>query len=424
MAEKSASEWKAEVQALEERLHDAEHMIDAIRTGEVDAFAINKDDTSVVYTLESNDYAYRHLIEEFCEGAVNLTEEGLIVYTNKYFAELLKIPYEKLIGTEFEDYLDPGSKAAFAKLFHEALSGKSKGEINLRLEKRIIPVYISLTTLKPVMDLVGMVLTDLTDQKKQESLVLEYQKSLEKKNLELIQSNADLASFAYIASHDLQEPLRKIQTFATRIMEKESENLSEMGRDHFGRMQHAAERMQALIEDLLMYSRTNTAERKFEDADLGLIVDEIKTELKEDLEEKHATIDATNMCHAYVIPFQFRQMLYNLISNSLKFSRADKAPYIKIRSEIVNGSKLKNDKLKADKKYCHISVADNGIGFEQTYSEKIFELFQRLHGKLAYVGTGIGLAIVKKIVDNHFGVITATSEVNQGATFDIYLPMP
>ena len=124
-----------------------------------------------------------------------------------------------------------------------------------------------------------------------------------------------------------------------------------------------------------------------------------------------------------IIPFQFRQLLHNLLSNSLKFSIPDKEIFIKIKSEIIEGNKLISDKLIDKKKYCHISVSDNGIGFEQQYSEKIFELFQRLHGRTEYNGTGIGLAIVKKIVDNHNGVITANATVNEGATFNIYIPV-
>ena len=128
------------------------------------------------------------------------------------------------------------------------------------------------------------------------------------------------------------------------------------------------------------------------------------------------------MCEANIIPFQFRQLLFNLISNSLKFSNPAQPSYIKIKSEIAQGIKLNNAKLSAEKKYCHITVSDNGIGFEQQYSEKIFEVFQRLHGKNEYNGTGIGLSIVKRIVENHNGIITANGELNKGATFDIYIP--
>ena len=127
-------------------------------------------------------------------------------------------------------------------------------------------------------------------------------------------------------------------------------------------------------------------------------------------------------CNALVITFQFRQLISNLISNALKFKKENVAPHIIITAKTDKGSKLVNEKMSEDKNYCHIKIKDNGIGFEPRYSEKIFEVFQRLHGRAEYEGTGIGLAIVKKIVDNHHGIITATSNLNEGAVFDIYLP--
>jgi PAS domain S-box-containing protein len=255
-----------------------------------------------------------------------------------------------------------------------------------------------------------------------EKQVAERTKELADTNVELGKMNKELQTFAYISSHDLQEPLRKIQTFSTQIIEKEFQNLSESGKDKFRRMQNAANRMQTLIEDLLTYSRTNTQEGIFEKIHLYEIIEEVKEDLFEELQRRHATIEVDEMCEANIIPFQFRQLLLNLLNNSLKFSKPNEPLNIKIQSEIVEGANLNNQKLAKQVKYCHISVSDNGIGFEQQYREKIFEVFQRLHGQKEYNGTGIGLSIVKRIVENHNGVITATGEVNKGATFDIYIP--
>jgi len=180
--------------------------------------------------------------------------------------------------------------------------------------------------------------------------------------------------------------------------------------------------MQQLIDDLLAFSRINTTDHKFEKCELSTIVEEVKTELKDAIQEKHATIESNDLCAVNIIPFQFRQLLYNLISNALKFSRANIPPQIIIKSKIEKGSKLNVEKLSPEKKYCHITVKDNGIGFESHFSERIFGVFQKLHNKEVYEGTGIGLAIVKKIVENHNGIITATSELNNGATFNIYIP--
>ncbi|MGK2860910.1 MAG: PAS domain-containing sensor histidine kinase, partial [Chitinophagaceae bacterium] len=256
---------------------------------------------------------------------------------------------------------------------------------------------------------------DITERKKSETL-------LKNQNDQLEKMNKELESFAYVSSHDLQEPLRKIQTFASRITEKEENNLSDSGKDMFNRMQNAAKRMQTLIQDLLAYSRTNTTERKFEITDLNEIIAEVKEDLKEELQEKHAIIEANQLCDAKIIPFQFRQLLHNLIGNSLKFSNPNHPPLIQIKCEIAKGMKLNNEKLSPQNKYCHITVSDNGIGFEEQYNERIFEVFQRLHGKNEYNGTGIGLSIVKKIVENHHGIVTAKGKLNKGATFEIYIP--
>lgn len=243
---------------------------------------------------------------------------------------------------------------------------------------------------------------------------------LEQRNMDLVKTNEELSSFAYVASHDLQEPLRKIQIFSKRITEMES--LSATGKDYFERMRKAAERMQNLIEDLLTYSRTGSVERDFEKIELTEIVNEVKEYLKDEILQKNATIISNDLCECPVIRFQFRQLLHNLIGNSLKFANPGRPPVITINSSIKPGKELPLAGLEKDRKYCHISVQDNGIGFDPTFSEQIFGLFQRLHGKSEYPGTGIGLSICKKIIENHHGVMTAEGEPGKGAKFHIYIP--
>lgn len=242
----------------------------------------------------------------------------------------------------------------------------------------------------------------------------------EKQSAELLIANTELQAFNYISSHDLQEPLRKIQTFI--VMTIEEEDLSENVKNNLQRIQSAAKRMQQLIEDLLEFSRVKTTERKFIITDLKFIINEIKEDLKDVLKAKNATIDDSELFSVYVIAFQFRQLLYNLISNALKFSKAGVPPHIQIKSRIEKGSKLNNENLAPDVEYYHISLKDNGIGFEPKYNKQIFDMFKKLHSKDVYIGTGIGLAIVKKIVENHNGIITATGELDKGVIFDIYLP--
>ena len=240
--------------------------------------------------------------------------------------------------------------------------------------------------------------------------------------VELTIANKELQLFVHISSHDLQEPLRKLQIAASRIDGEDYNALSANGKEQFKRMKDAAQSMQTLIEDILSYVGTNKAEAKIGDADLKNIIAEVASEYKEIIDETRATIDTKELSEVNVVPFHFRQIVRNLMGNSLKFSDPHKPLNIIIKSNNITTSKLHNPKLIPGREYCHISFADNGIGFEAEYNEKIFEVFQRLHGKEKYKGTGMGLAIVKKIVESKDGIITATGKLHEGATFDIYIP--
>jgi PAS domain S-box-containing protein len=245
----------------------------------------------------------------------------------------------------------------------------------------------------------------------------------EKRAAELILVNKELEAFSYVSSHDLQEPLRKIQTLSSRILDIDRANLSTKGQEYLERMHSAASRMRLLIDDLLTFSQLSIADRRYEDTDLNIIVDEVKNELKEIIEERQVTIDSEKLCTIKIIPFQFRQILFNLINNALKFSKPDVPPHITIRSVIGKGIEFNEEKLLPEKNYCHFSISDNGIGFDPEHKDRIFEVFQRLHDTGQYAGTGIGLAIVKKVIDNHDGIINALGALNEGSTFNIYIPV-
>lgn len=269
--------------------------------------------------------------------------------------------------------------------------------------------------------LVGTLL-DITELKEANQQLAHNQALLKLKIEELNRSNTELEQFAYVASHDLQEPLRKIRAFGERIEGKFTDLLPADGLDYLHRMRTAAERMQTLIDDLLTFSRLTRTSDPYVTLELSSVVESVTSDLEYIIEKKCAQIQVDAVHALQAVPGQLRQLFQNLISNALKFSRADKSPEIKITSSVVTGSEEFNY-LKPGAAYCRITIQDNGIGFDSQYSDKIFVLFQRLHSRSEYEGTGIGLAICKKIVENHNGFIQAQSTEGTGATFTIFLPI-
>ena len=263
---------------------------------------------------------------------------------------------------------------------------------------------------------------DVTELKQAEHEIRKITDELIRYNKELEQTNKELESFTFVASHDLQEPLRKIQTFLSFIIEKESSGLSETCKAYMDRTIQAAAQMRELINDLLVYSRTTSAPEHFKKTDLNIILGHVKEEMKELIEEKQANIEANKLPALNVIPFQLHQFFINLLSNSLKFSRENIKPYIKIQADMADPQSLEKFDTDATKKYHRITISDNGIGFDPKYNKKIFELFQRLNNRTEYMGTGIGLSICKKIIENHEGFIMADGEPGKGAVFTIFLP--
>mgnify|MGYP003671589083 CR=1 FL=1 len=268
--------------------------------------------------------------------------------------------------------------------------------------------------------------TDIHDRKifidELESKVLQRTEELTSMNDELTRTNMELAQFAYVASHDLQEPLRKIQTFASRILETEFDRLSEKGKDYFSRMRASSTRMQQLISDLIAFSGANSAERHFELVDMNVLMNRLLDQLKEEIEHSGTTILVEKLPELLVIPYQMEQLFMNLLVNSMKFTEKGVQPIVEIAVTNVSLETKTNLTLPINKSYYCFAVEDNGIGFEAEYRDRIFQVFQRLHNRDTYEGTGIGLAICKKIVDNHAGKIVAFSELGKGARFEIYLP--
>lgn len=245
---------------------------------------------------------------------------------------------------------------------------------------------------------------------------------LQERNRELEKSNKELASFNHVASHDLQEPLRKIQTFISRVSDADKAVMSQSARDYLSKIEVSAKRMRVLIDDLLLFSRTNTTKKEFIKLSLNDLLENAESELAEIIEEKKAIITTSKLPKLAVIPYQIEQLFINLIGNSLKYSQPDSIPEITIESEKVNSSDYPDLLEPNIKKFHKITFTDNGMGFDPQFKETIFVLFQRLHSKTDYPGTGIGLAICKKIVDNHKGHIVADSTPGKGSVFTVFLP--
>lgn len=271
---------------------------------------------------------------------------------------------------------------------------------------------------------------DITDVQKAQQQLLE-------RTHELETSNAELQRFAYVASHDLQEPLRKIMTFAS-LLEKELHGTdAENVKLYMNKIVQSSGRMQQLIDDILAFSSLRITREAFRQTDLNAVLQQVLSDIEVTIETTGATIQASKLPVIEAIPSQIGQLFQNLISNALKFRKEDVPPVITIRYKVVGVDELKNYSLKDDTMlalrghtynwsrvhFLRIELKDNGIGFEETYAEKIFEIFQRLHSNKAFEGTGIGLAICKKIVDNHHGIITAAGKAGEGATFLIHLPI-
>lgn len=317
-------------------------------------------------------------------------------------------------------YVHPDDKEAVAKSIDGIIENKEVPFIYYKIVRPNFETRYFKTTGKLVTDQQGSKILlginfDITDE---HLLNIE----LQERNKELEKSNKELASFNHVASHDLQEPLRKIQTFISRVSDADKEVMSESGKNYITKIESSAKRMRVLIDDLLLFSRTNTTKKEFLKINLNELLDNAESELAEVIKEKRAVIKSNKLPKLSVIPYQIEQLFINLIGNSLKYSRPDVEPQISISSEKVSSADYPEIVDQSVKKFHKITFTDNGMGFDPQFKETIFILFQRLHSKTDYPGTGIGLAICKKIVENHKGHITATSTLGEGSVFTVFLP--
>ncbi|GAA4395140.1 hypothetical protein GCM10023187_01690 [Nibrella viscosa] len=321
-----------------------------------------------------------------------------------------------LIGMPIAQVLGKAFQSEMTQYFDDALTGLTRSLIQ-PIGERVYEVFVG-----PVNDETGETLMTMAIYR-DITLTRRYHRQMEQSIVELKRSNESLEQFAYVASHDLQEPLRKIQSFGDVLSDQYAQHLGENGVDLVARMQSAAFRMSGLIRDLLTYSKLATEHQTQQAINLNTVLTDVITDLEVTLRDKQACVESTDLPVIKGDPAQLRRVFQNLLSNALKFIKAGVRPYIHITSRQVAGTAIPNVALSDEHQlFYEISFSDNGIGFDERYLDRIFVIFQRLHGRNQYAGTGIGLAICKKVMDNHRGYIRASSRVGEGATFRIYLP--
>lgn len=368
-------------------------------------------------SLSGDDFS--HLKSAIDEAAiVAITDShGVITYVNKKFCAISKYSENELIGRThslINSQYHP--KDFFADMWRTISSGKVwEGEIRNRAKDGTH--YWVHTSIVPFMGDNGKpakyvsVRYEITERKLAEEKLHIYAKKLEV-------SNRELQDFASVAAHDLQEPLRKIQTFSDRLKTKAKDTLPDEAVDYVNRIQSSAHRMHLLINDLLSYSRVTTKAQPFTAISLNSVISQVVSELEIRLEQSQGNVVWHELPMIEADPMQLHQLFLNLIGNALKFRRADVRPEVKIEAKIIDPSPLGRAG-----KACEITVEDNGIGFDEKYLDRIFTIFQRLHGRHEFEGTGIGLAICRKIVDRHGGTITAKSREGSGSKFIVTLPI-
>ncbi len=378
--------------------------------------------------LAQSEERYHQMVAEVQEYAILLLDtEGVIQNWNVGAERIKGYKSEDIVGKNFRVFY-PKEDAANLKperLIKEAIETGRAIDEGWRVRKDASQFWASvvITALHDKQgNIIGFskVTRDLTERKMNEERLKEYAQELEQKNKELIRSNSELESFTYISSHDLQEPLRKIQILSDSILQNEADKLSDKGRSYLKSLIQNALRMQNLIQDILSFAQLSHAKDKTAPVDLNAVLKEIKSSIIESGPFK-LTIQLADLPTVHGISFQLRQVFNNLISNAIKYRKPkNDEVIIKVFSEKITADE-NCEPLIPGEKYYKISVADNGIGFDQTYANQIFELFKRLHSYSEYPGTGIGLALCKKIIENHKGTIKACGKKNEGATFEVYL---
>lgn len=371
--------------------------------------------------LRKSEQEFRRIWEGSLDGMRLTDEEGTMLLVNDAFCRMVSKTPEELIGQPFSVIYEAEQQEAILAKHKERFADR---DVQPMFERELLlwhggKVWFELSN--SFLEITGQpthllsIFRDITERKIAEERMSEFSARLER-------SNRELQDFAYVASHDLQEPLRKVAVFGDRLKNKYGAALEAEGLDYLDRMQKAALRMQSLITELLSFSRVTSKSQPFVPVDLEKIVTEVTADLEARIEQVGGRVESGSLPIIEAEPLQMRQLLQNLIGNALKFHRPEEKPIVKIEGTILR-DKIRRELDGTPRAMLRLTVTDNGIGFDEKYVEKIFQVFQRLHGREAYEGTGMGLAITRKIAEHHGGMITAKSKLGEGATFIVTLPM-
>jgi PAS domain S-box-containing protein len=416
-----------ENELLRSRLEEAEQTLDAIRSGEVDALVIQGEMGETIYALEGAERPYRIFFDQIAEGAATLSPNGTIIYTNRSLSNLLRMK-DGALGGDITSFVDPGFRKDLKALIKNALKRPTEGEIPfLTKDGKTILMKLSLNGLQlGEKKFVCLTAVDLTEKKRSEKELEEAmtllerrvtdrtvelertQEELQKHAEDLLHRNEELKQFAYAASHDLQEPLRMIVNYLSLLERKYQCDLDPTAQAYIHHAVEGGVRMRKLIDDLLLYSRVDMGDKNFSFVDMNKVIRDTMTTLDGPIQENKVEIVVDHLPTIIAKETHMVQVMQNLVGNAIKF-HGPSPPKICIAAT-------------TGEKEWKFAVSDNGIGLDMCYSDKIFQIFQRLHTKEEYPGTGVGLALVKKIIENHGGHIWVESEPGKGATFFFTIP--
>ncbi len=440
---KQAHDPVKEYEELKAQLEEAQETLRAIRRGEVDALVVSTNQGDRVFTLKGAETPYRIIVENISEGAVTLVADGIILYANAYFSLMLGVPLERVIGAYFNDFVCDEDRGCLPELFQTALREGAKREITLiTADKRCLPVYLSIQRLPgDEKNQLSMVITDITERKRAEealrrahdelelrvqertqdlTMANEYlqreiaerkraEDELKRTVVEFERSNRELEQFAYVASHDLQEPLRTVSSYVDLLALRYKGKLDEKADTYISYAVEGASRMAGLINDLLAFSRVGTTGKSFARIEMKSVFTQVVENLKSAIRENEAVVTTDELPVVTGDDTQLVQLLQNLVGNAIKFRKKDEPLRIRISAQLRGNEWV-------------FGVHDNGIGIEPRFFGRIFTIFQRLHTKEEYEGTGVGLAICRRIVERHRGRIWVESKPGEGSTFYFTLP--